>query len=230
MSLKIYRALKSPWLGQKFGDSKACCKWSITSNRPVMPWVIVAKNSAGLCPPGYKSFYEEGLKQKGHNGQDWTAYFREPIYFNVVADTEWQVLERGEDLGYGKYLEIRSLSPVLDGKHVKFIYVHAHKNLAPVGSKVVAGQHIQEANSTGASSGHHLHFGMKFCDEDGNTLNGNNGYSGYIDPAPWTDGQSVTDFLGFRQRLTLSLQLSQLQLQLLYLLQSLRTRIGALLN
>ncbi len=60
---------------------------------------------------------------------------------------------------------------------------------SPIADKskdVEMGDIIGYADSTGASTGDHLHFGMKFI-KGGETINKDNGYLGAVDPLPYFD-------------------------------------------
>ncbi len=228
MSFKLLRPIKTNNVSQDFSSSKACARVDVLG-RPIKPWQIVSQSPSGFCPVGYKKFYPL-LGLKSHGALDLTAVKGEPVYFSGIGESEWEVMTRNDDPGYGLYLEIRSLSPLIDGKHVKLIYVHALKNLVAKGDKIKPGQHIQDADSTGASSGHHVHLACKLCDEHGNTINKQNGYNGAIDPAPYWDNTYVVSFLALRERLVLSLELARLQLSLLMLLSRLGKKVGGLIE
>ena len=222
----IFRAIFTNSLSQTYDGNKACARTRIDGT-PYQPYQIANAYESGICPVGYKKFYPL-LGLNSHGAQDWTSYRGEPVYFNIQADTEWKVYQRNDDPSYGLYLEIISTKPVVNEHHVKAIFVHAYKNLVKEGDTIVLGQQIQEADSTGASSGHHVHFSIKLCDSEGNTFNKANGWKGAIDPAPYFDNIFVLDYLKKKEILRLSQQVLKLLLQLKLQLQNTTGRIGAL--
>jgi len=108
----------------------------------------------------------------GHNGVDYGIPNGTPIN-SAAAGTISQVsFENG---GYGNYVKIAHK----DGSRNYYTY-YAHLASATVaaGQKVKAGQLIGYSNNTGASTGPHLHFGLKI---DGESP----AYKGYVDPMPY---------------------------------------------
>ena len=79
-----------------------------------------------------------------------------------------------ENGGYGNYVKLSHM----DGSKPYFTY-YAHLASAAVspGQKVKAGATIGFSNNTGASTGPHLHFGVKIEGQ-------NPAYKGYVDPMP----------------------------------------------
>lgn len=197
----IYRPIKTNILSQGFGENKAC----------VYPntWKIVGKYG-NTCPSGSIPFYPT-IGLKGHNGYDLVTIPNEDVYFNVVADTKWRTTEEVDSAG-GIVLNVFNDSPVEvpepqgkeakadweanDGKsYFRFIYVHAKQNIDRPNETVTPGAYIQVADSSGASGGNHVHFGMKYVDRAGNTLDGDNGYRGYVDPSPFYRNTFILDAL-----------------------------------
>ncbi|MEW6285464.1 MAG: peptidoglycan DD-metalloendopeptidase family protein [Chloroflexota bacterium] len=108
----------------------------------------------------------------GHNGIDYGIPNGTPVN-SAAAGTVSQVsFENG---GYGNYVKIAHQ----DGSKTFYTY-YAHLASAAVsaGQKVKAGQVIGYSNNTGASTGPHLHFGLKIDGE-------NPAYKGYVDPMPY---------------------------------------------
>ncbi len=144
---------------------------------------------------------------KGHNGADLMAYHGQPVYASHDGTAYYEI-----DAGQGHGVVILSNQPykLADGStnYVKSIYWHLcdstkepqFKSIVEgktLGIKVVAGQIIGFADNTGASSGDHLHFGLKSVakDSSGNwyNLNQDNGYLGAIDPVPYFNGLFAQD-------------------------------------
>ena len=89
-----------------------------------------------------------------------------------------------ENGGYGNYVKLSHK----DGAKTYYTY-YAHLASAAVsaGQKVRAGDVIGHSNNTGASTGPHLHFGLKI---DGQSP----AYKGYVDPMPYfSSGGADTD-------------------------------------
>jgi len=113
----------------------------------------------------YKQF-----KMEGHNGID----FALPSDTEVLACNSGFVSKIGfESGGYGTYIKI---------KHSWGVSTYAHLKLITIGvdDAVSSGDRLGFSDSTGFSTGPHLHFGIKPNNEDSN-----NGYLGYIDPLPY---------------------------------------------
>jgi hypothetical protein len=90
----------------------------------------------------------------------------------------------------GLGVDIISNEPIFEyeGKkhYIKLRNWHCQEIIVHDGQQVKMGDPIALAGNTGASSGVHLHFGLKVCDKQGrNTIISGNGYYGAIDPAPY---------------------------------------------
>lgn len=134
------------------------------------------------------------LGLKGHNGLDLRAVDGTPVY----SSHDGRVTYAGYDGAGGLTIVIRTEQEFEDinGKpsYWKTIFCHLKKDTLKVtgGQQVKAGQHIADADNTGASTGSHLHFGLKPIyrgEEDWIWENAdvNNGYRGATDPTPYFD-------------------------------------------
>lgn len=134
------------------------------------------------------------LGLKGHNGLDLRAVDGTPVY----SSHDGRVTYAGYDGAGGLTIVIRTEKEFEDinGKPTfwKTIYCHLKKDTLKVtgGQTVIAGQHIADADNTGASTGSHLHFGLKPIyrgEEDWTWFNLDqaNGYHGAVDPTPYFD-------------------------------------------
>lgn len=146
------------------------------------------------------------LGMKGHNGID----MRAPDATLVLASHNGRVTYAGYDGSGGLTIVIRTEDQYdYNGgqSYFKTIYCHLKKDtlLVTGGQTVKAGQAIAQADNTGASTGSHLHFGLKpiyRSDEEDWTwynLDQNNGYFGAIDPQPYF----VTKYSPFQKILKL---------------------------
>ena len=127
----------------------------------------------------------------GHNGIDFPAPLGTPIY--AIGDG-WIVEQTAKETGFGLRITQRI---ELNNKFYMVVYGHMQKLEDPTnipfnwGNKtktVKEGDTIGYVNSTGFSTGNHLHLGLYEMTESGQTLNLNNGYKGAIDPMPFLKG------------------------------------------
>ena len=112
----------------------------------------------------------------GHDGFDLLLFPGDP----VIASHDGVVSFVGADTKGG-------LGVTLWNKELKYktLYWHNQINLVIHGQEVKAGDLLAYGDSTGFSTDHHLHWGIKLTDEVGNTINNDNGYRGWIDPMPY---------------------------------------------
>ena len=108
----------------------------------------------------------------GHNGLDLVYEDSTALY----APFDGFLYRKTETTGYGKYVTIV-------GGGYKIVLGHLKEFLVPDG-EVKRGQHIARGDSTGFSSGPHLHITLKKVDANGNVLNRDNGHDGAIDVEP----------------------------------------------
>ena len=108
----------------------------------------------------------------GHNGIDYGIPNGTQVKSAASGTISQVSFENG---GYGNYVRIAHQ----DGSRNYYTY-YAHLASAAVaaGQNVEAGQLIGYSNNTGASTGPHLHFGLKIDGE-------NPAYKGYVDPMPY---------------------------------------------
>ena len=169
-SSQLFYQPVSPWvINQHFGEDETCVSKDGKQ--------FVHKETHQTCPAGYKSVYSQ---MKGHNGLDVRAYRWQPVY----AAREGRVVEVETETERG--LGVGVLHGPYDGKYYKTRYWHLIAMDVLVGDTVKTGTLLGYADSTGYSTGDHLHFEVKQTDSKGNTLNNSNGDFGAIDPAPLT--------------------------------------------
>jgi murein DD-endopeptidase MepM/ murein hydrolase activator NlpD len=121
----------------------------------------------GVDPEFYKRF---GFP--GHNGIDYGIPNGTSVRAAAAGTVAMVAFENG---GYGNYVKLSHV----DGSRPYYTY-YAHLSSAAVsaGQKVRAGMAIGFSNNSGASTGPHLHFGLRI---DGQ----NPPYKGYVDPLPF---------------------------------------------
>lgn len=148
---------------------------------PIKPFLVTQKFGETASLSYYKS---NGINFKGHNGIDVAATHGQSIR---ASHDGWCSVEVDNNQGHGVVITTNT-AYAYKGKDVYFktIYWHMIDNI-PVknGQQVKAGDVIGYANSTGLSTGDHLHWALKPCDKKGNTLEFYNGYYGCIDPWPY---------------------------------------------
>jgi len=123
-----------------------------------------------------------------HNGFDFACWRGEPIYhsadFAGIAKTE-------TDIGGGIGVDVISNEPFEDGHHRKLRYWHLEKETIENGQKIKQGDLIGFGDSTGMSTGDHLHWGLKRCLKDGEAVDKDNGYYGAIDISHYFENKFV---------------------------------------
>jgi hypothetical protein len=183
----LFQPIK-PWRPcQWFGDDMACI--SNADNK-----TIVVKENHGTCPVGFRSLYSMML---GHNGIDIPAFRWTPVYAAQSGRVDEVCTEEARGLGVG----VRTCAP--DGRWYRHRYWHFIAIDVENGDEVQTGDLLGYADSTGYSSGDHLHFELKEVDKDGQVLNPNNGYFGAVDPMPFMEDRYALDIKGIASTIKL---------------------------
>lgn len=175
-------------------------------SKPVDPFVIL--QGFGVNGEYYRS---HGINIKGHNGIDLKATHGQPVYATHDGLALYQV---DSNQGHGVVV-ITKDSYEIEGREtpVKTIYWHlcsastdGGKFQSPIANKgaveVKKGDLIGYANSTGFSTGDHLHFAVKPLAKVGENLytwgpaEPTNGYSGCVDPMPYFEEATYTEDYG----------------------------------
>lgn len=124
----------------------------------------------------YKLTQEFGVNKKdyerfgllGHNGLDYAL----PTGTQVIAPHDGKIIEAIFDAGYGNYIKIENDK---EGS----VLAHLWSFQVKAGDIVSEGQPIALSDSTGNSTGPHLHWGYYRFPRDRK-----NGFNGYIDQLP----------------------------------------------
>lgn len=215
--MKIFRPVKSDYLHQGFGENRPCAKLD-ANGKPIRPFKIITP-VGNTCPVGYTKFYPE-IGLKGHNGWDNDLYHGEPIYFPVIVDQpnmRWQVINE-VDVDGGIGVNVYGLDPVpfaklpihepgqfkmiqrqyeeLGGKlYPMFKFWHCLSTVVKNHDLIQAGDLIAYGDSTGASSGDHLHWCMKIHNGNGFSIDSDNGFTGALDHKPYYENKFIRDIL-----------------------------------
>lgn len=151
--------------------------------------LIYPLNGIGKIPGIYKtqgfgenpSTYAQ-FGMKGHNGIDWAA----PKGTPVLACHDGIVEYFTGTTGYGNYARIYFTE---DG--ITWDIVNGHLSAFEGDKRAVkAGEVIGYVGTTGFSTGNHLHFGIRKT-INGQIVDNNNGYFGYVDPEPYLSMTNV---------------------------------------
>lgn len=129
---------------------------------PVKP--LVVNQAFGIYNPAYKRF---GFSL--HNGIDYAAVSGK----HALAMCDGVVKEVGYNDGSGNFVRYRTLGPVTVGDRtgiVEFIYMHAEYTLVGEEQVLKAGDPLMVCDSTGFSTGDHLHISACFVDDRGNRI------------------------------------------------------------
>ena len=159
----------------------------------------------------------------GHNGIDFKSYLGQPIYATHDGIASYQV---DNSQGHGVVI-------ISKDNTFKTIYWHLcnpekyPQFQSPIANKgfvsVNNGDLIGYADNTGASTGTHLHFGLKMVAQGENNwtwynLNQNNGYLGAIDPLPYFDYSTPFQIELMKKQISLLTKVVELSKKLLGLL------------
>lgn len=194
--LEIYRPILSDRMTQGFGENKACFN---PDNGKVSGF------SGNSCPAGTIGLYKH-FGMLGHNGEDWTCWYDEPIFHSGLFDG-WAHLEVDSAGGIG--VDIVSVDPIYEGNYIKLRYWHLRATKVKEGEIVRPGQLIGHGDSTGASSGDHLHWALKPCKKDAKSLNEANGYYGAIDFRPYFENVFILDVLKIHEEAKTAIRQAQ---------------------
>jgi hypothetical protein len=185
----IYRAIKTNHETQGFGIENT------------QPGMLAAYKALGLV---------------AHNGLDWACTFKEPIYW--CFETPGTVTWTQDDLTAGVGCEIITETDAGAFK-TQFWHFVMEGLVVKIGDTVQPGDLIGYGDSTGMSTGNHLHFGLKpqLKDAQGNyyTPNKDNGYAGCIDPTPYFKNEFILVVLNIEKQISVIRQILNALKQLL---------------
>lgn len=152
-------------------------------------------------------YRKNGIDIDGHNGLDLLAYHGQPVYASHDGFASYQVDSKG---GHGITIRSSEKATILGTEtyyktgywHLcDFIQEPQYKPNIPTDGEeypVKLGDTIGYADSTGLSSGDHVHFFIKPITRFGNRWNNarqNNGYGGCVDPSFYMSQYSAQDYV-----------------------------------
>lgn len=157
---------------------------------------ILISQGFGENPQMYADPKYGGIK--GHNGIDFYAGHGNPVYATHDGVATFEI---DNSFGHGVVLRTDKMFDYKGGQaYFKTIYWHLCDGVkepqfkSPIEGRIDVyvknGDLIGYADNTGASTGDHLHFGLKPMDSNFNNIEQQNGYLGAIDPTPYFDGNT----------------------------------------
>lgn len=162
MSKFLHRPV-TPWkITQHFGEDRLC-----TDGKK-----LFKKETHQKCPAGTYSVYRQ---TNGHNGIDLIAKRWQPVYSGADGYVREVSTEEPRGLGVGVVTKVGNT-------YFKHRYWHLISLNVHEGEEVEVGSLLGYADSTGLSTGDHLHLEVKECTEMGGTKNMNNGHLGALNP------------------------------------------------
>lgn len=162
---------------------------------PVKPFYI---NQPFGAVYNLKYYKDNGIAIIGHNGTDLMAKHGQPVF---AAHEGLAYFEEDDKQGFGVIIcSEKQYQYVGDSvAFVKSIYWHFTPDYKiPWGTRVRAGDFIGWADSSGLSTGDHLHWAIKWQNPatdpfDRNNIEQNNGYLGASDPMPYSNALFAQD-------------------------------------
>lgn len=120
----------------------------------------------------------KGNPIKGHNGIDWALPSGTSLLNPFPKGNDVVVSFVGWDKdGYGNWLRVWDKT-----QRCVALFAHLSKVLVDQGDTLFFQQEVGKSGNTGWSTGAHLHFGFYEVDDEGNKLNRDNGFDGYLHP------------------------------------------------
>lgn len=157
MRLQIHYPVKPFKISQHFADNFPCVKDFGKTTQ------LVIDGDAGTCPVGYDKLYSH-WGMKGHNGTDLAAG-EQPVYAACAGTVVEQQTVPARGLGLG-ILTDTEVDMDCGTYFAKVRYWHLKSFNVKVGDHVEAGQQIGISDTTGYSSGNHLHFELQPMEKD----------------------------------------------------------------
>ncbi len=126
----------------------------------------------GENPDFYRRFTYDGVPLRGHNGLDVAMPTGTPIR---ATDTGTVVRADFSPGGFGNFV-------LLEHRWGQSLYAHMDRSFVRRGQQLQRGDVLGESGNTGASTGPHLHFGVRII-----PYYRGDGWGGFCDPMPFLD-------------------------------------------
>ena len=232
--MKLYRPLKSNYLTQGFSDNLACVKTG-ESGKAIFPYQVLTGIYPSSCPINSTKLYSL-LGLKSHGGYDLACWFKEPIYHSGEFEG-WMKTEIDNAGGIGVDIISNEKFDCTEGclegvKHnIKLRYWHLAEVVGFDKKPIKMGDLIGLGDSTGLSSGNHLHWSLKWCDESGSAIHNNNGWFGAFDQTPFYEDVFVLDVLEVKQQALTAIELARRVIfEIVKWLSGLREKVGTIFD
>ncbi|MEK0326571.1 MAG: M23 family metallopeptidase [Nitrosopumilus sp.] len=177
----LYQPIK-PWVvSQPFGEDRVCFFSYPNGNK-----LYKGKKTKEICSDvhgvGWESVYK---RMNGHNGLD----ARCPKWTPCYAAQKGSVLKVSTDVdeGLGVVLKhhVKEQNKPSTWWKTRYWHLIMVSSAIKEGKEVKTGEFLGYCDSTGRSTGHHLHFDLKQLNSNGDVLNRDNGYFGAVDPTKY---------------------------------------------
>ena len=197
MNLELFYPVRNFKINQGFAENRACSNPDTSG--------VENEVTIGVCPEGKVHLYPLLGLPNGHNGLDIRAGLWEPVYASQEGIVREKQTEINRGLGVSVVTEKKyKVNDLVEECLIKHRYWHLIAINVEERQRVRAGDLIGWADSTGYSSGHHLHFEVKpvvWDMFDYKNILQNNGFYGCIDPKPYLNGLYGMDILPALDRL-----------------------------
>ncbi len=189
----LFQPVKPFYINQGFGENKSCIDLATNKVFSKVPYADTA-----TCPEGSKSVYSQML---GHNGLDLMAARWQTCYAAQDGIVDEVETEESRGLGVGIVTNEKYPCPETgQDEYFKVRYWHFIALNVHTGDKIKVGDLIGWCDSTGYSSGDHLHFELKPVRKnihgDWDNVLQSNGYFGAVNPVPYIENVFALDFAG----------------------------------
>ena len=142
----------------------------------------------------------------GHNGIDFRCWRGASIYHSA----DWEGVAKTEvDRAGGIGVDVISKMKFMD-THWKLRYWHLKKVNVYDGQIINPGDVIGFADSTGYSTGDHLHWGLKPCNADGKSTSLDHGYYGAVNPDEFYENKFILNVIKEEQEMEIDTQIAQI--------------------
>lgn len=227
LSFTIYRCVKSPYVSQRFGENKACVQFGTSVLKGKTGDVCPAGyqdfyKSMGML--GHNGIDRPCIYREPvyfdvlDSDTEWDLYAEIDSAGGLGADavSRKPILECTEGCAPGTMHHVKRRAwhndtvradipaagddDELSPKELYLALVASGKERLKLRASIKPGELIAYADSTGASSGNHVHDGTKWSNPDGSGIHQDNGYYGAFDDSRFRRDIFILDELAERKR------------------------------